>query len=303
MSRVVVAGGTGFIGSMLVAALNTQDHDVVILTRRGHLNAKAKIVKWFGHLDGVDAWMSEVDGTDAVINLCGSSVATQWTDENKKKMTESRLKPTEAIAEGIWRASQRPKVWISASATGFYGNQRERILDESSSRGPGFLSTLCVQWEDAVKAKKLDGTRVVELRIGMVLGPGGGAFPQLLKATKSMFGGPIGDGKQWVSWIHWYDLIRLIQWLMESDVSGPVNAVAPEPVRNADLMKAFRRQTQQPMAFRVPRFVMNWNAKMGGPEPSLLLESTRAVPKLALERGFEFTFPDIDSALKNLVSE
>jgi uncharacterized protein (TIGR01777 family) len=286
MSRIVIAGGSGFLGTVLTAALEAAGHDVVILTRKHHVKSKAKVVFWDVALPTPLLWPSEFDGADAVINLCGTPVSDPWTEQNKKKMLDSRVSATQVIGQTIGNATNPPAVWINASAVGIYGNRREQIVDDLSSRGAGFLADVCVAWEKAVYSTRLDRTRCVELRIGVVLGPGGGAMGPLVKMTKSFLGGPIGDGRQWVPWIHLYDLVQLVEWLLVTD----------------EFMHAFRKANNRPWAPPAPKFALSLASKLGAPDSSLLLDSVRAVPKLALERGFEFAFPTLDSAMADLFS-
>ncbi len=299
MGRIVIAGGTGFLGRVLTRALELTGHEVVVFSRKTHTRIKTKVTVWNGL--AVPDLANEIDGSDAVINLSGQSISVPWTEANKKLILDSRVNSTRAIGEAIAKCASPPKVWINASATGIYGDRENEPLDESKRIGVGFLPSVCSAWEEATKAIKLPATRCVQLRTGVVLGRGGGAFESLLKVTRDYLGGPVGSGEQWMPWIHIFDWVCLVQWLLETDISGPVNAVAPQAIKNADLMKALRKATHRPWAPRVPKFALNLASKLGGPDPSLLLDSARVVPKVALDHGFKFQFSKIDEAVVDLL--
>jgi len=235
---IVIAGGTGFIGRALCASLCEAGHQVVLLTRKRDKSQQPSgstitVVEWDGRTAG--DWTHHLEDADAVINLAGASIADgRWTDARKQLLTESRILPTRLLVEAIARCTSRPSTLINASGIGYYGAGDDQERDEDASQGSGFLADLCLAWErEAVSAHEF-GVRVVPLRIGMVLGPSGGALAKMLPPFQFFLGGPIMPGSQWVSWIHRDDLIGLIQWLLaRADVSGPVNAVAPESVTMA----------------------------------------------------------------------
>src|SRR5512140_323082 len=232
--QIVIAGGTGFIGRPLCAALCQEGHRVTLLTRRiesqRSCGSSVTAVEWNGREAG--GWEHCLDGADAVINLAGAPIADgRWTEARKQLLTESPVLTTHLLAEALSRRSRKSCALITASGMGYYGAGDDRILNEGASRGQGFLADLCLAWEaEALRAAEF-GVRVVMLRTGMVLEQDGGALPKMLLPFQLFAGGPIMPGTQWVSWIHRRDHIGLIQWaLTTSSVSGPVNAVAPEAV-------------------------------------------------------------------------
>jgi len=296
MGKIVIAGGTGFLGRELSKELDRIGNDVVVLGRSQ--NAGEWSVTWNGRFPG--DWTKHLDGSDAVINLSGSPVFVPWTQSNRDLILTSRLETTHAIGKAIAASSSPPKLWINASAVGFYGDRGDQLLEESSSCGKGFLADVCEQCENAAQLLKLSQTRVASLRIGVVLGRNGGAFPKLRLLTRVFLGGALGNGRQWIPWIHSRDLVNLILWVVDHDFRGPVNAVGPNAVRNADLMRAMRAAFARPWSPPVPEWALALGSKLGAPDPSILLYSARATPKVAMDGGFEFEFPTIEDALADL---
>jgi len=293
--KVVIAGGSGFIGRALVAKLTSSGYEAVVLSRSG------SGVVWDGRTVG--AWASELEGAAAVVNLCGSSMLKRWTDKVRAEIMSSRVDSSKAIGQAVQGCKVPPKVWVNASGVGFYGDTGEREVSEATKVGDGFLSDVCKAWEGAVDERDLAHTRRVKLRIGMVLGHGGGAFPPLAKTTKLFAGGNMGDGTQYVSWIHVDDLVRMVVWAIENPVSGVVNATAPNPVHYSSLMNALRKKLGRPPAPSIPRFVLEMMSQIAGPPAELILMSQRVVPEIALARGFEFRFSLIEDAVGNLVDD
>ncbi|MEQ1932666.1 MAG: TIGR01777 family oxidoreductase, partial [Fimbriimonadaceae bacterium] len=226
MGKIVIAGGSGFLGQALAQFLAKLDHDVVILSRQSD-SSIGRSVRWNGV--SVGDWAKELEGALAVINLTGKPVATKWTTDAKQEILLSRVQSTKAIAEAIKQCAEPPKVWINASAVGIYGDRAAEELDESSQPGKQreFLVDTCVAWEAAVDDPLIpDQVRRVKLRIGVVLGQGGGAFPMLAKLTRMFLGSHVGSGRQFVPWVHVDDLTRMVVHCIEKDVSGPVKAVS-----------------------------------------------------------------------------
>lgn len=300
LGRVVMAGGSGFIGRALCSALQPVARDIVVLTRspRGSLAGVREAI-WDGGADG--PWMAEVDGADAVVNLSGESVSQRVTPETRQRMVASRVETTQAIARALQAAKAPAGVWLNASGAGIYGDRGDEPLTEASTLGEeGFLVHLAKAWEGATKEAPGE-TRVILARIGMVLGRDGGAFPVLMKVTRAFAGGALGTGRQWVSWIHVEDLARLLVFAIESSLRGPLNAVAPEPARNADFMAELRRAAGRPWAPPVPSFALRIAGAFGGPDPELPLQSQRALPRSALDAGFGFKFPTLPTAIADLM--
>jgi hypothetical protein len=208
--RIILAGGSGFIGRHLAHRFSSGGHEVIVLSRSNRPMQDATVAVWSG--ETVGQWSNLLEGADAVINLSGESVTQKWTAENKRKILDSRVKTTLTIGKAIHNCRLRPKVWINASATGYYGDQGDEIMDETSPAGEGFLAETCVAWERAQDSADTPGVRKVKLRTGIALGKGGGAFAELRKYTNLFLGGSQGDGRQWMSWIHIDDLAAIYQW-------------------------------------------------------------------------------------------
>ncbi|MDH4085126.1 MAG: TIGR01777 family oxidoreductase [Nitrospira sp.] len=298
--NIVVAGGTGFIGRALCAALGLGGHRVTILTRNA-----GQVVKQPGvslnpiHWNGRDTgpWEQALEGADAVINLAGAPIAeARWTDTRKQLLTDSRVLTTRLLVRAMSQRSSIPATFISASGIGYYGASDDRRLDEGAARGQGFLADLCLAWEaEALRAAEF-GTRVVLLRTGMVLEEDGGALAKMVLPFKLYAGGPIMPGTQWVSWIHRRDHIGLIQWaLANNGVSGPLNAVAPEAVTMRDFCLRLGHALHRPSWFPVPEFILKLAL---GELGSLMTTGQRVTPRKALEAGYAFHHVTLDSALQ-----
>ncbi len=286
--RVLVTGGTGFIGSALVAALRRRGDEVKIASRGA---AAAGTVSW----DEVDA---AVEHADAVVHLAGEPVAERrWTAERLERIRSSRVDLTGRLARAVAAASRKPRVLVSASAVGIYGMLLDdRVLDESSPAGDDVLARVCVAWEAAADPARAAGVRVVHPRIGIVLGRGGGALAKMAAPYRYYVGGPVGSGKQWVSWIHLRDVVRSLLFLVDREtIAGPVNVVGPDPVTMEDLGRAIGRALSRPSAMRVPAFALR--ALLGSGLAQALLTGQRAIPRKLLDAGFAFDFPRLDQAL------
>ncbi len=306
--RILIAGGSGFLGRHLTAALLSAGHQVVLLTRQtaesrpaGRITSGVVSVAWTP--DGaVGSWAHACTNIDVVINLCGESiVAKRWSSSQKAKLLSSRLLPTRSLVQFIDQATPRPSVFVSASAIGYYGNRGNEVLGEDAHSGTDFLSELCRQWEsEAVKARTAS-TRVVLVRTGIVLDPGEGALAKMLPPFKLFAGGPIGSGRQYMSWIHRSDWVLLLSWLVKTPgVEGPVNATAPHPVTNAEFARTLGHALRRPAVLPVPPFALK--LALGEMAESLLLYSQRVQPARALAGGFRFQFASLDAALADLVS-
>lgn len=297
--NIVLAGGSGFIGRHLARLLTGAGHCVVVLTRGGKAASPgAKTVVWDGGSRG--DWESAIDGCDAVINLAGAGVADRlWTRSYREKLVSSRLDSTRALVDAMARASVKPKVFVSASAVGFYGDRVEDSLDEGSSQGRGFLADLCARWEAEASRAESVGVRTVIARVGVVLGRDGGALPKMLTPFKLALGGRLGCGRQWMPWIHVADVAGLIAAAVDDEAyRGVVNAVAPEAVRNMEFTRALGRALHRPTPFPVPAPLLRLGL---GEMSGILLASQRVRPAAALAKGYRFRFPDIESALQDLV--
>lgn len=297
---VVVTGGTGFLGKTLVAALRARGAEVVVFSRGQSVVPGARVVPWTR--SAVDPWAREVDGADAIIHLAGAGLFDRrWTAPRKVELEESRVRGTTALAEAICKASRPPPLWISMSAVGIYGSRED--LDpcpEDHALGDDFLARLCVAWEGAAATARRIGVRVVHPRMGVVLGRSGGALAQMLPIFRLGLGGPIGTGTQAFPWVHEGDAVRALLFVMDHrDLAGALNVVAPSPTTMGAFSKALGRALSRPAIFRVPPIAARVALGEGA---SAILTGQSAVPEVLLRAGFEFGFPDLDAALRDLVS-
>jgi uncharacterized protein len=292
--KVAIAGATGFVGSRLVERLEELGHSVVVLTRNANRAAqlfpKAEIIP-----DDPAAWQTALSGCDGVVNLAGEPIAEQrWTPAQKQLLIDSRVQTTDRLVAAINQA--HPPVLVNASAIGYYGTSETAEFDETSGPGDDFLAEICQKWEAAAAATS---SRLVILRLGIVLGKGGGALGKMLPAFKAFAGGPIGTGRQWFSWIHRDDLVSLIiQALTDGSMQGVYNATAPQPVRMSDLCNAVGATMKRPSWLPVPGFVLEM---MLGDGAKVVLEGQRVVQKGPIGGGFQFAYPDIQSALTEIL--
>jgi uncharacterized protein (TIGR01777 family) len=298
--NTMIIGATGFVGTYLTKALLRSNHRVTGVARSGRTKDGAADDRYrFLAADATrpGEWQQALSGMDAVVNLAGRSVFGRWSDAVKKEIRDSRILTTRRVVEAL--PETRPTVLVNASGVGYYGDRGEDTLSEEEPAGEGFLPRLVVEWEsEALKASRKN-CRVVMLRLGVVLGRGGGAMAQMIPAFKSFLGGPIGDGRQWFPWIHAADVVAAVQFaLAQPEVNGALNCCAPEPARNRDLARALGKALNRPSALAAPAFMIRLAlGEFGG----MLLESQRAVPRKLLQHGFAFQFPDIASALKAVV--
>jgi uncharacterized protein (TIGR01777 family) len=296
--KVVIAGGSGFLGGPIVQRLLARGDDVAVLTRNpAHVRA-GRALQWDARSQG--AWSGEAASADVVINLAGENIGEgRWTEERKKRMVSSRLDATGAIVEALRREPARERTLISASAVGFYGNRRDEVLDESSPRGAGFLAELVERWEAAARqAQSL--ARLVILRFGVVLAPDGGALKKMMLPFKLGVGGPVGDGRQWMSWLERADAVRIVEWAIDQPAAnGTYNATSPQPVSNREFARALGRALHRPAVMPAPAFALR--LAFGEMAEEVLLAGQRVVPVRASAEGFAFERPSIDAALAALL--
>ena len=291
--RIVVAGGSGFLGRSLVHAWRQDGHQVKILTRRP---AAGDDIRW-DPAAGDGAWTGALERADAVVNLAGEGIADQpWTAARKAAILASRVTSTRALAETIRGCAHPPGIFVSASGVGFYGTPGDQPLTEESAPGSDFLATVCQSWERETGAA-IGVARIVLLRTGLVLARDGGALPRMALPFRFFVGGRLGSGRQYVSWIHLADWIEMVRWaLNSSQVSGPLNLTSPEPVTNAEFTAALAAAMHRPALFPAPAFALR--AMLGREMANaLLLEGQRALPAKAHTLGFRFRFPAVDAAL------
>jgi uncharacterized protein (TIGR01777 family) len=295
--RVLVTGASGLIGTALVQSLRRDGHEAIALVRRSPQGAGE--LQW----NPAVADAQPFEGADAVVHLAGESIACgRWTAERKKKIVESRLVGTQNLAESIAKATRRPAVLVSASAIGYYGDRADELLTESSSSGSGFLAQVARGWEAATEPAARAGVRVVAPRIGVVLAGQGGALPKMALPFRFGLGGRVGSGKQWMSWITLDDLVRLLVYAVTNElIRGPVNAVSPQSVTNAEFTRTLARVLHRPAIFPAPAFAVR--LVLGEMADELLLASQRVEPKVAMESGFRFQYPQLETALGHALTE
>ncbi len=294
--KITLTGASGFLGNRLVAQLLERGHALHLL---GRTRPKAKVE--FSQWDAVNAEppAAALEGAEAVIHLAGEPVAQRWTPEVKERIRTSRVNGTNALVKVMGTLAAPPKVLIAASAIGFYGERGDDLCTEATTAGQGFLPEVCVEWEKAAAAAKTFGTRVVLVRIGIVLGPDGGALEKMLPPFRMGVGGVIGNGRQWMSWIHVDDVVGLILHALENPtVQGPVNATAPRPVRNSEFTKALGRVLGRPTIFPVPTLALQ---ALYGEMAQIVLASQRVEPVAAQRGGYAFRYPDLLPALQDLL--
>ncbi|MGI8481086.1 MAG: TIGR01777 family oxidoreductase [Chthoniobacterales bacterium] len=295
--RVILAGGSGFLGQSLAEALSGKGYEVVVLGRGApHRSKSARHVQWDGRTMG--QWASFLDGAKAVVNLTGRSVNCRHTAENRREIIDSRVNSVRVLGEAIAQNGHPPAAVVQASSLAIYGDPGERWCDEDAAYGEGFSEDVCVRWERAFDAIETPGMRKVVLRIGIALGVDGGALPVLARLTRWFLGGAVGHGRQYISWIHIADLERMfVEAIERNDCGGAYNACGPNPATNAEFMHELRRTLHRPWSPPVPAWATQIGARLMGTEGSLALTGRRCRPKRFLQSGFHFEFPDLRLAL------
>jgi hypothetical protein len=296
--KLLVTGASGFIGTALCQQLLEQGHSLTLFTRGSPPNANTAAKRWLHWTPGtLRSWESEMDGLDGVINLTGEPIAARkWTNTQRRRLEKSRVDATHVLVTACAKAERKPKFLINASAVGYYGPHGDEILTEETPCGEDFLSELCRDWEEEAIMAEQYGMRVVRLRTGIVLGPDGGALEKMITPYRFFLGGPLGSGKQWMSWIHLEDQVRLILHIINNpQARGAINATAPNPVRNEEFSRALGKVLKRPSWFGVPAFVLRMRL---GAMAEMLLTGQRVVPAAAQRLGFEFHYPDLPEALQ-----
>ncbi|NOU70078.1 TIGR01777 family protein [Paenibacillus sp. LMG 31458] len=293
--KIAVTGGSGFIGKRLIVHLQQQGHEVINISRSPRAVVEhVRTVTW----DQLKTDSSAFAGLDAIVNLAGESINQRWTAAAKERIVGSRLKAAEQVAQLIERMEVKPKVVVNASGMSVYGTSETETFDERSPHQPvDFLSRVVEKWEGA--ADQIQGTRIVKVRVGLVLDGKEGAFPKMALPYKLGIGGPIGNGKQWLSWIHIDDMVRLIDFCIQNEaIIGPVNATAPNPVTNREFGRALAKAMRRPNLFPLPAFILKM---IFGELSTLLLEGQKVLPRALLEHGFTFKYAFVDKALADIV--
>lgn len=294
--KVLVTGSTGLIGSAFVKALHAQGHQVVRLVR-APLASSEPVVKWDPVVGTIDT--AGLEGLDAVVHLAGETIARRWTAARKRNIRASRVAGTQLLAQTLARLAHPPKTLISASAIGYYGDRGDMVLREDSGPGRGFLSEVCIEWEQAAQPAAQAGIRVAHPRIGVVLTTAGGALKQMLLPFRLGLGGVLGSGRQYWSWIAFDDVIEgLLHALHNENLSGPFNLVAPQPVTNREFTKVLGRVLSRPTVIPAPKFALR--LLLGEMAEGLLFASARVEPAKLLASGYPFRYSDLEEALRAL---
>jgi hypothetical protein len=304
--KIILAGGSGFLGNALARKFTANGDEVIVLTRSPKSRGDG-VKEVFWDANSVGEWATHVDGADVVINLTGKSVDCRYTKKNRRMIIESRVNSTRAVGEAIAQSAKPPRVWLNASSATIYKHVFDHAMDESGETGATadakdeFSIEVIRQWERALDTATTPNTRKVALRITMVFGAADGVFPVLRRLARFGLGGKLGSGKQYVSWVHVEDFCRAIEWLIErDDLSGPVNLAAPNPLTNADMMRLVRKACGAPFGLPATEWMLEIGAFFLRTETELILKSRRVVPGKLLASGFHFHFSDLENALRDL---
>jgi uncharacterized protein (TIGR01777 family) len=299
--NILVSGSTGLVGTALIPALTAAGHEVVRLVRSKSRSPSRELIGWDPEANYIDA--AGLEGLDAVVHLAGESIASgRWTALKKARIRDSRVRGTRLLCEALGHATRPPAVLICASAVGFYGDRGDEVLTESSSLGTGFLAEVCRDWEGSTNPARQKGIQVINLRFGVILSAHGGALATMLTPFKMGAGGVIGSGRQYMSCIAVDDCIGAIQHaLSAASLSGPVNVVGPVPVTNREFTKTLGKVLGRPTIFPMPAFAAR--LALGEMADELLLSSARVEPKKLLESGFQFQYPELESALRHVLGK
>ncbi len=297
--KILISGSHGLVGKALIKSLTTDDHEVVRLVRR-HPSAGAAQIEWHPNEGRIDA--QQLEAFDVVVHLAGESIAEgRWTADKKRSIRESRVKGTSLLSNALASLSQPPTLFLSASAIGYYGDRGDELLTEKSAPGKGFLSEVCIEWENATKPAVQKGIRTVYTRFGIILDASGGALEKMLTPFRMGIGGRIGNGKQWMSWIALDDVVNGLKFLIDdTSTHGPVNFVSPIPVTNAEFTTTLGRVLSRPTLFPVPAFGVR--LAFGEMADALLLSGQKVAPGILQERGFSFTWPLLEPALRKILA-
>ena len=307
--RTGITGATGLIGRALASELVNRGHEVVALTRDGTalagLPGSVRSAHWDPRAKGTEAGLvSTLEGLDALVHLAGEPVGKRWTAARKRAIRESRVEGTKALVTALGAARSRPARLLAASAVGYYGARGDEELDEDAPPGKGFLAEVCTEWEGAAAAARTLGIKTASLRIGVVLSPRGGALATMLPPFRMGVGGRLGDGRQWMPWIHLADVAAAMVHLLETPpgwLESVYNLTAPNPATNAAFTRALGKALRRPAVFPAPGFAMR--LAFGEMADALLLSGQHAVPRRLLAAGYEFRHPRIEAALTDLVGD
>lgn len=298
--RIVITGATGLIGKKLAKKLHERG-DVPVIISRDPVQARGmsfinEFVKW-DYKDPKQI-LKKLEGAHAFVNLAGASVAEKWSDAYKMVILNSRIQTTDALVHAISLLEDKPKVLVSSSATGYYGNTGDNEVDETSPHGEGFLADVCTAWEQEAQIARDHGVKVSIVRTGVVLSPEGGALKKMIPAFKFMVGGSLGAGTQWMAWIHIDDIVNLYLHLIDNPQDGVFNGVAPTPVMNDVFVFHLGKALKKPSIMKVPSFALKI---LFGEMASTILDSQKVIPAYTEKSGFHFKFPELDEALEDLL--
>lgn len=303
MKKVILAGGSGYIGSVLADFYSDKADQVIVLTRgKPSLKGNVKSVHWNGK--DVDKWAEELEGADLLVNLTGKNVNCRYNEKNKSEILNSRLYATVALGEAVSNLSSPPRVWIQSASATIYRHAEDRAMDEETGEiGSGFSVDVCNAWEKTFWEQRAPNTRKVLLRIGIVLGKSHSALPRMLTLTHFGLGGRQGDGRQYMSWIHEADVASVIHWVYNNKkVQGTFNCTSPRPLKNADFMRTLREVCKVPFGLSTPAWLLGIGALLIGTETELVLKSRWVIPKKLLDAGYAFQFPDLRDALVDIMN-
>src|SRR3989441_8023209 len=294
--RILIAGASGLVGSALIPVLEANGHEVTRLVRGA---ARAGEIEWHPNQDEIDP--ATLNGFDVIINLAGENIAEgRWTDAKKRRIHDSRVNGTHLLAEAIAKLAQKPRVFLCASATGFYGDRDDEILDETSDSGSGFLATVCREWEQATEPLEKAGVRVVNLRFGPILAREGGMLGKMLRPFKMGMGGKVGSGKQYIGWVAIDDVVGAIKLaLADESIHGPLNVVSPNPVTNEVFTRTLGEVLSRPTVMSIPAFAAR--LAFGEMADEMLLVSQRVVPKRLRDAAYEFQYPELERASRHFL--
>ena len=302
LKKIILAGGTGFLGQAIINRFNTSDTQIIVFTRGSSRKEKnVSYLNWDGKTNG--NWVNELEGADVLINLSGKSVDCRYNEKNKAEIISSRINATKVLGGAINKTKNPPKVWLNCASATIYRNAEDRPMDEFDGEiGTGFSVDVCKQWEQSFNEAKTPNTRKVALRISMVLGKGGGVIPVMTKLVKAGLGGKMGNGKQYISWIDEEDFLNALVWLIENEKAlGVYNLAAPEPIPNKEFMKLMRNRLHKRIGLPAAEWMLRIGAVFLKTETELILKSRRVVPTKLLNEGFKFKFPSAEQALEKLL--
>jgi uncharacterized protein (TIGR01777 family) len=301
-NKIILAGGSGYLGSVLAEHFKPFTKDIVILSRKMHaVDGNVRTVVWNGRDKG--AWISEIEGAELLVNLCGKNVNCRYTEKNKREIIRSRVEPTVLLGSVISSFSSPPPVWINVTSATIYRHAEDYGQDEATGQtGYGFSIDVCKKWEEAFDIFELPATRKIKLRMAIVFGRKDGVFPRLLNLVKFGLGGKQGNGSQMVSWIHEQDAARIIEWMIDHPMEGVINCSAPGPIRNDEMMKCIRRAYGVPFGFPAPQWLLGIGAVLIGTETELILKSRWVLPARLQKEGYPFLFTSANHAIHDLLS-